>query len=801
MLSDLRSAFRQLTKSFGFTLVAVLTLAIGIGACTSVFSIVNSVILQPLPYPQPDRLTMMYETVPPSGVNLTNPSPSTYLAWQSQSTTHVSIAAADHRSYNVTNQGEPFRVYADTPTVNFFSTLGVQPMLGRAFLPEESTEGKNHVVILSYHLWQNRFAGNPDIIGKSVLLDEVPFIVIGVMPERFNFYPQDDLYTPLVFSASSHSDAKHSLLVIGRLKPGVSLEQASVELGLISDHLAKELPDTHKGYGARITTMIEAYTNGVKTMSYLLMGAVCCLLLIACTNIANLLLARASTRQKEIAVRTALGASRPRIVRQLLCENFLLALLGGGLGLALGKWSLDLIVASLATHFMPRASEITLDGTVLLFTCVITLLTGLIFGLVPALQASRVDLNTALKDSGGRGTSAGGSTHRLRNMLVVSEIALALVLLAGAGLFFRSLLKLQNNELGYNEANAYLNVLLLSDKKYPTPQLRTAAIDGFMERIARVPGIASPAFTNHTAPTSGAPMKPFRIAGQPPVDPSLQPSAFYYGVTPGYFKTLQIPLRRGRFFTHRDTATSPRVALINDEFVRKYFPAKDPIGQQVAIIDGGALVEREIIGVVGNVRQSSPFVPMLPQFYEPYAQTPELSTTLLVRTTGAPLDIRAVAAAIHATDPGLPLDTMYPMANGMSASLGAYRVAIVLFGVFSSVALLLAALGIYGVMAYNVAQRTGEIGIRMALGAQNHDVLRLILKQAAVVVSLGLIIGVAGSLVLARVLGSMLYDTSPYDPLTFASIILTLTLVALFACWLPARRATKVDPMIALRAE
>ncbi|MDB6095351.1 MAG: hypothetical protein JWM32_2913 [Verrucomicrobia bacterium] len=796
MLTDLRFALRQLIKAPGFTAAAVLTLAVGIGACTSIFSVVNSVLIQPLPYPHSERLVVLTEAI--RKTTRTQMSPATFVALQDQAEGFESIAAWDFRSYNITGQGDPFRVYAQNSTANLFRVLGVQPLLGRTFLQEEGVEGKTNVLILSYKLWKGRFGSRADIVGQTLLLDEQPFTVVGVMPESFQFAPQSDLFTPAAFSAASHGDFNRHLAVLARLKPGISREAVSAGLEVVSSNLAKSTPAIYKDVSVNVVPLLEARVGGIQQMSFFLLGAVGCLLLIACTNIANLLLARASSRRKEIAVRTALGASRSRIVRQLLSESLMLALLGGMLGLLLGRWGLDAIIAFLPAGF-PRLDEITMDRGVLGFATILTLVTGMIFGLVPALQASRVDVIGSLKD-GGRGNSAGAGANRLRALLVVTEVALAFILLTGAGLFFRSMLKAQDNEVGFESKTTYGNVLLLSAKKYPTPAQRTAAIDQLVERISAVPGVVVVTFTNHTSPSGGAPMGPFAIGGRPPIERAQQPTCFYYAVTPDYFKTFLIPVRQGRTFNARDGASAPRVALINEELALKYFPAENPVGKQITVFTNGVPVPREIVGVVANVRQSSLFLPMQPQVYEPYAQVPELSTTLTVRSPG-PLQVRALIAAVHAVDPDLPLDTMYPMAGGLNQSLAAYRIAIVLFGVFSVVALFLAVLGIYGVMAYNVTQRTSEIGIRMALGAQRADVLKLILSHGARQVVLGLAIGLAGSLAVARLLASMLYETSPGDPFTLACIIAILSSAALLATWLPALRASRVDPLVALRAE
>jgi len=631
------------------------------------------------------------------------------------------------------------------------------------------------------------------------MMDERPFRIVGVMPERFLFDRQADIYTPLVFTAEDQENfSERSLLAIGRVKPGVSLDQAKASLTAISERLAQKLPATNKGWGIFALPLLDATVGRVRVLLYLMLGAVGFLLLIACVNVANLLLSRASSRQREIAVRVALGAGRSRIIRQLLCESLLIAALGGVLGALVGYGGMKLLLA-FAPDGLPRLAEASMNGRMLAFTCGLAECTGLGFGLAPALEATGVNAVETLKD-GGHGLTESRRRRRLRSALVALEVALALILLTGAGLLARSFIRLQHVDPGFQARDNYMSNIALIPRKYPTDSSRAAFVDQAVTQLAALPGIQGVAFTNHTVPTMGMPRSFFNIEGRA-LEPMQLPPGFYYAVTPGYFEVMGIPLVRGRGFSAQDVAGAPRVALINEEMVRLHFPESDPIGQHLSV-GGGRDVWREIIGVVGDVLQGGAGQPKRAQIYEPFAQSPGASTSFVIRTSLPTNELSyAVSKAVHAIDLEIPLTLVYPLVSATSTNLAATRFSLFLFGVFAVLALFLAAIGVYGVMTYAVNQRSGEIGIRMALGAQPRDVMRLILRQGARMVGAGLLAGLGGALAVTHLLDWMLFEVSPTDPLTLAAIMMLLSSVAMLACWLPARRATKVDPLVALRCE
>lgn len=794
---DLRFGFRLLRKQPGFTAVAVLTLALGIGATTAIFSVVDGVVLRPLSYPRPDELMVFGENSPK--VPQVAASPGAYLAWRRQSADFTGLAAWTFGPYNLTGEGEPRRVFAQRITGDYFGTIGLTPELGRDFQPRDETPGHDNVVILTHALWRDQFGGRASAIGQTILMDERPFRIIGVMPDRFLFDRHADVYTPLAFTARDEENfAERSLLVLGRRKPGVSFDQARAGLAAISSRLAQKSPTTNKGWGVFALPLHDATIGRVRGLLFLLLGAVGFLLLIACVNVANLLLSRASSRQREIAVRVALGAGRSRIVRQLLCESLLIAALGGALGAAVAYGGMHLLLA-FAPDGLPRLGEISMNARLLAFTCALALGTGLGFGVAPALEATGVDAVETLKD-GGHGVTESRRRRRLRGLLVALEVALALILLTGAGLLARSFVRLQQVDPGFRTRDNYMSNIALIAQKYPTEASRAAFVDEAVARFAAIPGISGVAFTNHTLPTMGMPRSFFNLEGRA-LEPMQLPPAFYYAVTPGYFDVMGIPLVRGRGFTAQDGAGAPRVALINEEMVRLHFPDTDPVGQHLSV-GGGPDVWREIVGVVGDVLQGGAGQPKRAQIYEPFAQSPGASTSFVIQSTLPPNELSyAVSKAVHAIDPDIPLTLVYPLTGASSTNLAAARFTLFLFSVFAVLALFLAAIGVYGVMTYAVSQRTGEIGIRMALGAQRRDVLRLILHQGARMVGAGLLAGLAGSLAITHLMEWMLFEVRPYDPLTLAAIMVLLSAVALLACWLPARRATKVDPLVALRCE
>jgi putative ABC transport system permease protein len=796
-MQDVRFAVRQLAKAPGFTAVALLTLALGIGACTAIFSVVNSVLLRPLAYPEPDRLVVIRETNLPQFPEF-SVAPGQYFDWQKQATSFASLAATRGGSANLTGLGEPLRLVTQRISANYFTTLGAHPAMGRDFLPVEDAPGKDNVAILSHGFWLRQFGGRANIVNETIQLDGQSVTVIGVMPANFQPGSRTELFAPAAYTAEEHENhGGHYIGVIGRLKPGVSVEQARSEMNLIAERLAKQYPDTNKGWGVKLSPMLEYAIADVRPVLFSLLGAVGFLLLIACANVANLLLARATARAKEIAVRTALGASRRRLVRQLLTESVLLAVLGGALGVLVAQWGTGALLAW-APESLPRVHEIALDSRALGFTCALALVTGIGFGLVPAFQATRLDLNEALKD-GGRGSSEGGRHHRVRSALVVAEVAIALVLLVGAGLLIRSFTRLQGVNPGFQPRAAYAITLSLPQKKYTNEPQQAAFGEQATAALAAVPGVQF-AGLSHVVPFTGNDyVLGFTIAGRPAVEPADQPSTNYYAVTPDYFKAMGIPLLRGRFFNTHDAAKAPRVAIINESMAKKYFPHEDPLGQRINVTNGPD-TWREIVGIVGDTMHYRLDGDVTVQTYEPFAQQPYSFMTFVVRVANAAADLPvAVRTAIYSVDKDQPVASVRPLSTLLANSIARQRFTMFLFAVFSTVALVLAAVGIYGVMAFSVTQRTGEIGIRMALGAQRGDVLRLILMQGGRLVGLGLGAGLVGALLLTRFLASLLFGISPHDPLTFAAIAAVLAGIAALACWLPARRATQVDPMTALR--
>jgi putative ABC transport system permease protein len=800
MIQDFRYALRQLIKAPSFTLVAILTLALGIGACTAIFSVVNTVLLRPLDYPDPDRLVIIRETQLPKFPEF-SVSPPNFLDWQKQAKSYEHLAATTGASLNLTGEGEPQRLIGVKATAHYFDVYGVKPILGRMLLPEEDAVGKNHVVVLSYGFWQRVFGGARDVAGRSVQLNGEPYQIVGVAPYGFGAASKVDVWTPMAFKPEeTANDARggHYINVYGRLKPGVTFTQAKAEMEVIAAQLAGQYPEPQKGWGIFMMPLQDYYVRDVKPVLYTLLGAVGCVLLIACANLANLLLARATARHREISIRAALGAGRGRLIRQLLTESVVLAICGGVAGVILAKWGLDSLLL-LAPENLSRSGEIRLDAGILLFALGLSIVTGLLFGIAPAWLAARTDVNEALKQ-GTRGSTEGGVRGRLRGALVVIEVTLALVLLGGAGLLVRSFMQLAHVDPGFIPENATLMRLSLPQKKYAQPEQQTAFADALLERVKNLPGVQSVGIT-HSMPLVGDYVLGFKIEGRPPIEPSQEPSLNYYAGTPEYFRAMGIRLVRGRVFTAQDDAKAPRVCLINETLARQFFPNEDPIGKRMHITNGPE-TWREIVGIVGDIKQYGVDQTTTAQGYEPFAQVPFSSLNVVIRTKGsAAALLGALRPAVYAVDKDQPVGAIRPLEEIVADSVSRQRFAMTLLTVFSGVALIIAAVGIYGVMAYNVVQRTGEFGIRMALGAQQRDVLRLVLSQGGKLIGLGLVIGLVATLAASRAMGSMLFNTSAYDPLTLSTITLVLGAVALAACFFPANRATKVNPIEALRTE
>lgn len=817
-MNDLKFAFRQLLKNPGFTAVAVLTLALGIGANTAIFSVVNAVLLRPLPYPEPDQLVQLRADW--SGSPGTEIGSATFLEVKAQSRSLARIAAYSGGDLTLTGTGSAERLVAGAVTADFFPLLGVQPALGRNFTPEEDTPNGPKAVILGPVLWQSRFGGNPDVLGRTITLNGQSHTVVGILPARFQYPEPFQLWTPLALGESGGTFVKHGegmmlLKAIARLKPGVTLQHAQAELQTIAQRVQPGGPTATPGGeggeggggGPGVLTLVglhEQVVGDVKGALLVLLGAVALLLLIACANVANLLLARAATRQREMAVRSALGASRLRVARQLLTEGVLLSVAGGGLGLlvafwgvrALGQWSGASLLAM---------RETGIDARVLVFTLGVSVLTGLAFGLAPAMQAWRTDINAALKEEG-RG-EAGGQHNRLRHLLVVSEVALALVLLIGAGLLIKSFSRLLDVNPGFRADGVLTFQAKFTEGKSPAQKINF--IDGILERLRTLPGVQAAAATDSLPLTQFERIGLAEIEGRPPIDVDklrrgelkVRPVS-RATVTPDYFHAMGIPLKSGRAFTPQDARPGAGAVIVNESFEKHHFPGESAVGKRIRLLGSGAGIWLSVVGVVSDVRQSGLAGDVMPEVYNPELKEAGDALSFVIRIAGNPAQlIPAMGGVVAEVEPNQPLHSVMTMEQRLASTTASRRLNTALLGGFAAVALLLAAVGIYGVMSYAVMQRRREIGVRMALGAHKNDVLGLILRGGLRLTLLGVAIGLGGAFALTRYLSNLLYSVKATDPVTFLGVAAALTGVALLACWLPARRAARVDPMIALRAE
>jgi putative ABC transport system permease protein len=790
----------MLLKNPGFTIVAVLALTLGIGADSAIFSVVNAVLLRPLPYPDSDRLVVMRERSPQiEGMSVAYPN---FIDWRDQNNSFEDLGVFRRQSYSLTGSGEPERLTGWQVSAEVLPLLKVSPALGRFFTSDEDKPGATPVVILSDGLWQRRFGGDPNILDQSLTFDGRAFTVIGVMPPGFQFPSRGaELWTPVGPSSKDPGWVNRGnhpgLTGIARLKPGVTIAQAREDMEIVAANLEKQYPDSNTGNRVTVTAALENAVRTIRPALLVLLGAVGFVLLIACANVANLLLARATTRQKEIAIRTALGASRGRIVRQLLTESILLSLIGGGLGLLLARWGVKLIVA-ISPNSIPRSREIDLDGRVLAFTIGVSLLTGIIFGLVPALQSSKPDLNETLKDAG-RGST--GRRHVFRSGLVVSEVALTLMLLIGAGLMIRSFYRLQQVDPGFNHERLLTFNVSLPQKKYPEVQQKVSFFEQLAEKLRSLPGVQAVGLSSGLPLGNNGWQTSFRIDGQPEPEPGKTPLTEAAVASPEYFEAMGITMLSGRNFSDADVKGVPRVALIDEEFARRYWPGEEAVGKRIKT--GGEDPMVTVVGVVRRVKmdgltEDSNRV----QSYYPFRQLPFAAMTVVVKTANDPTGIiSGVREQVLSIDPDQPVYNVNTMEQLRSDSIAPNRLNLMLLASFAAVALILAGVGIYGVMAYSVTQRTHEIGIRMALGARQTDVLGMVIRQGMKLAALGLAIGLAGAWLATRAMSSLLFGVSATDPITFAVISVVLAGVALGACFAPARRATKVDPMIALRYE
>jgi len=793
---DLRYGLRMLAKSPGFTAVAVVTLALGIGANTAIFSVINAVLLTPLPFPHPDRLVQIWERNPHIGLDQGVVSPYNFLDWQSQSHDFEAMAAYQHEHFSLTGGPLPVGLSGRRVSADFFRVLDVRPMLGRNFLANEGRPEAGHVAIISYSTWQNHLGGDPGIVGKTITLDGESYTVIGVM--RADFQSSDlgsDVWTTPGFELKRQSRSSQSVFAVGRLKPGVTLAAARSEMDTIASRLAQQYPDSNSNSGVLLVPLQEEIVGNTRLALLVLWGAVGLVLLIACANVANLLLSRGIARRQEFAVRAALGAGRMRLITQLVTESTLLASAGGALGIAVSRWGIGAIVRSAA---IPRAHGITLDARVLAFTAVLSILTGIVFGLAPAFASSSLDLNSALKETGGV-MEASPVRSRLRSSLVVAEIALSVVLLASAGLLIKSLWLLGRVSPGFNPKGVLGVRLSLPESKYPEGIERAAVFKRVIERLEAVPGVASVGGVNDLPFSGSETSSSFDIEGMPPRSADENRQADRRDISPDYLKAMGIPLLKGREFTDHDNADSPNVAIINQDMARKYWPTSDPLGLRIKLYDK----DWEIVGIVGDVKLLDLAARDKPELYLPCAQSgsPPWMFFAIRSRVGTESLIASVRKAVRDVVPDEPLYSVRTMEERVEASIAPRRLNAFLLGVFAALALLLSAVGTYGVIAYSVAQRTRELGIRMALGAERADLLRMVARDGLALACAGVTLGVAAALGLTQFIASMLFSVRPADPLTFVSVSVLLVAVALVSSYIPARRATKVDPLVALRYE
>lgn len=802
LISDIRQGIRGLRKQPGFTLIAVITLALGIGANTAIFSIVSAVLLRSLPYVQPESLVVPWggkdDMLQASAISYPD-----YADWRAQTQTFEYVVAY-LRTGTLLRQPniDPEPITGVTVDADLFPLLRVQPELGSVFTREQDQVGAASVIVISHNLWQRRFNSDPNIIGQQIRIGSTSATVIGVMPADFLFPPQanrTDYLRPLAqtLGAGAKERSVYQLRVVARLKPGVTAAQAQNEMKLIGQRLEQQYPDAGFRLGGGLITLQESMVGNTRTSLLVLFGAVGLVLLIACANVANLLLARAATRHREMAIRTALGAGRWRIVRQLLTESLLLAVLGGIVGLLLGIWGVKSFAVGSPVS-IPGIKDAGLDPAVFVFTLGVTLLTGILFGLAPALSVARVRMRDALRES----ARGGGVRQRLRDLLVVGEIALSLVLLIGAGLLVSSFLRLRNVNPGFDAQNVLTTNLGLARAKYPDPEKQARAFSEIVTRVGSAPGVEATAVISPLPFSGTTAANTFLIEGRPVARPEDKPTANYRAISADYFKVMRVPLLRGRTFSERDNAEAPPSIIVNESFTHRFFEGSEALGQHITIerSDVTEQVKAEIVGVVGDVRHEGFDAPAGPEFYVPYQQAPEPGMDLVVRTSSANM-ANVVRDRIKQVDPEQYVPTIEPITELLSASLARRRFDTLLTGLTAGLALLLAMVGIFGVTSHVVTQRTREIGVRMALGAQPRDVLRLVLGRGLRLTLYGIGVGLVAALALTRVLGTMLYGVTATDPLTFIAVSLGLILIALLACYIPARRATKVDPLIALRYE
>ena len=800
LIKDIRYGVRSLLKHPGFTLIAVLTLSLGIGANSAMFSTVNAVLLQPLRYPEAERIVLLEGVNPAKGITQSNMSIPDFADWQQQNQAFEQLAGFVSGGSLLTSGDETERVRGTGVTTDFFPLFRTAAIRGRTLQPEDAEKGRDPVVVLSYGLWQRRFGAAENVIGSKVTLGGKSTTIVGVMPAAFDFPAQSELWVPYPIDAAAERRDNRFFSVVGRLKPGVPIAQAQAALDTINQRLAQSYVETNSSWSVRVINLQERLVGSMRKSLLVLLGAVAFVLLIACANVANLLLARGTARQKEIALRAALGASRWRVVRQLLTESLLLSVIGGGIGLTLSFWLTKLFI-SVSPPNTPRFDEIKPDARVFIFTLGLTVLTGIIFGLAPALQASRTDLSGGLKE-GGR-TGSGGSHHkRLRSLMMVSEIALSFMLLVGAGLLIKSFMRLRDVSPGFTPENVLTMRISMPSAKYPKGEPRVQVLRQTLEKLKTLPGVQSTGAVL-SLPLGGDTFNVGRsyIREGRPATPEESANAGYLVATPDYFRALQIPLVAGRAFSDQDTEQTTKVLIVNETMARQLWPGESPLGKRITIWRDEKF-PREIVGVVGDTKPSLD-TEAGRQMYVPYAQDSGWNgMSLVVRTSADPLNTVAAARnEIRSLDKGIPVFNVKTMNDVLATSVAPQRMSMLLLTAFAGVALLLAMIGIYGVTAYYVTQRTQEIGIRIALGAQVGDVMKLVLKNGMALAAIGVALGLAGAFALTRLMSSLLFAVKPTDTATFVIVSVCLLVTALLASYLPARRAAKVDPLVALRYE
>ncbi len=802
ILHDLRYGLRVLLKSPGFTLVAIGALALGIGTTSAIFSLVNVFLLRPLPYAEPDRLVALWQIDLRRGAENDPISYPNFNDLRTQSRSFEQMAAYQPQSFNLTAGGtEPVRVLGMRVSASLFPMLKAQPLSGRYFSGDEDlVGGTGNVAVLSYGFWQRQFGANPGVVGQTIMLDGVSYTVTGVMPRTFKFPIQSpaDLWTPLA-PFSNPSRSARSLAVVASLRPGVVVEGARAEVATISRQLEHEYKESNTGWNLSVTPLHEDLIKRARPALLLLLGVVGFVLLIACANVANLLLARGASRQKEIAIRLAMGASRFRLVRQLLTESLLLAVISGALGFVIALWGLHILMSRVPE--VPSETNIGLDPKVLLFALAASILSAGIFGLMPALQVSRPDLNGTLKE-GGRSGNAHTTKRRTRSLLVIAESALSLILLAGAGMMIKSFINLQQVDPGFQVDNVLVVPISLTPNKYPEESQRQVFFDQLTQRLRGLPGVQSVGATSTLPLLGGDRGNAFSIEGRPPLPPGQHLFAGTREVTPEYFQTMDIPVLKGRAFDSRDTLNNPFVVIINETMAQRFFPGEDPINKRLSLNTTPREPWFTVVGVVGDVHHTGLAMPPTAEMYGPFAQDPRSTMTMLIRTSTDPAALNsAVRNEVNALDKEVPLYGVMTMEQIVATSLAPVRTSMMLLTIFAITALALALMGIFSFMSYSVVQRTHEIGVRMALGASQRNVLGLIAGQGMKFVGIGIAIGLIGAVVLGRLMSSLLFNVSAIDPLTFIGVSLVLLVTALVATLIPARKATRVDPLIAIRYE